>query len=156
MIAGYELENRSLSYFLIDPRKLPPPAPPTDAQLQAFLKQNAAALKRPEMRNLTIVRFSTKALAPSMPVDQAAVLKLYNFRKDSLSQPEKRSLIEIPVKNAGAAQAIAAKRLKAGEWPRRGRQVARRATRSPIPRRPRRRSPTPRSPTPPSPCKPAR
>ena len=41
VIAAFELESRNLSYFLIDPRKLPQPAPPTDAQLQAFMTQNA-------------------------------------------------------------------------------------------------------------------
>ena len=116
VIAGYELEGRSLSYFVIDPRKLPTPPAPTDAQLQAFLTQNAAALKRPEFRMLTVLRFSAKALAPTMQADPAAVQKLYDFRKDSLSTPEKRSLVEIPAKDAAAAQAIVAK-LKAGAAP---------------------------------------
>jgi peptidyl-prolyl cis-trans isomerase D len=62
------------------------------------------------------VRFSAKTLAPTLPVDQAAVEKLYAFRKDSLSTPEKRSLIEVPVKDAATAQAIAAK-LNAGVAP---------------------------------------
>lgn len=116
VIAGYELEGRGLSYFLIDPSKLPPPAPPTDAQLQAFMTQNAGALKRPEFRNLTVLRFSAKALAPTLAPDQAAVQKLYNFRKDSLSTPEKRSLVEVPAKDAASAQAVLAK-LKAGVAP---------------------------------------
>jgi len=116
VIASFELEGRGLSYFLIDPGKLPPPAPPTDAQLQAFMAQNAGALKRPEFRNLTVLRFSAKALAPTLPADQAAVQKLYDFRKDSLSTPEKRSLVEVPAKDAASAQAIVAK-LKAGVAP---------------------------------------
>jgi peptidyl-prolyl cis-trans isomerase D len=109
VIAAYELESRTLSYFLIDPSKLPPPAPPSDTQLQAFLQQNAAALKRPEFRTLTIVRFSAKALAPTMQADPTAVQKLYDFRKSSLSTPEKRSLVEVPAKDAATAQTIAAK-----------------------------------------------
>ena len=116
VIAAYELEGRSLSYFLIDPAKLPEPATPTDAQLQAFMTQNAAALKRPEFRTLTVVRFSAKALAPSLTADPAAVEKLFNFRKDTLSSPEKRSLVEVPAKDAATAQAIVAT-LKAGMAP---------------------------------------
>jgi peptidyl-prolyl cis-trans isomerase D len=116
VIAAFELESRSLSYFLIDPRKLPQPAPPTDAQLQAFMTQNAQALKRPEFRTLTVVRFSAKALAPTLQADPAAVQKLYDFRKQSLSTPEKRTLVEVPAKDAATAQAIAAK-LKAGVAP---------------------------------------
>jgi peptidyl-prolyl cis-trans isomerase D len=114
--AGYTLEARTFSYFVLDPRKEPMPSPPTDQQLQQFINQNADKLMRPEMRTLTVVRFSTKTLAPSMPVDPAAVQKLYDFRKDSLSQPEKRSLVEIPAKDAAAANAVAA-RLKAGQSP---------------------------------------
>jgi peptidyl-prolyl cis-trans isomerase D len=116
VIAGYELEGRSLSYFLIDPSKQPAPPAPSDAQLQAFMTQNAAALKRPEFRTLTVVRFSAKALAPTLQADPAAVQKLYDFRKDSLSAPEKRSLVEIPAKDAASAGAIVAK-LKAGVAP---------------------------------------
>jgi peptidyl-prolyl cis-trans isomerase D len=116
VIAAFELENRSLSYFLIDPRKLPQPPAPTDAQLQAFMNQNAQALRRPEFRTLTVVRFSAKALAPTVQPDPAAVQKLYDFRKDSLSAPEKRSLVEVPAKDAATAQAIAAK-IKAGASP---------------------------------------
>ena len=116
VIAGYELEGRSLSYFLIDPAKMPEPATPSDAQLQAFMTQNAAALKRPEFRTLTVLRFSAKALAPSLTADPAAVQKLFNFRKDTLSAPEKRSLVEVPTKDAASAAAIVAK-LKAGVAP---------------------------------------
>jgi peptidyl-prolyl cis-trans isomerase D len=116
LIAGFELESRSLSYFVIDPRNLPPLVPPTDAQLQAFMHENAPRLMEPELRTLTLVRFSAKALAPSMPVDDAALRKLYNFRKDAASTPEKRTLVEIPLKDAAAAAAVV-KRLKSGEAP---------------------------------------
>ncbi|MDR3507281.1 MAG: peptidyl-prolyl cis-trans isomerase [Caulobacteraceae bacterium] len=116
LIAAYGLESRNLSYFILDPHNVAPPTPPTDQELQTFLNQNAAALKRPEMRILTVVRFSAKAMAASMPVDEAAVTKLYNFRKDAASAPEKRSLAQIPVKDAATALAVAAK-LKAGQDP---------------------------------------
>jgi peptidyl-prolyl cis-trans isomerase D len=116
LVAGYTMENRSVSYFVIQPNKALEPPPPTDAQLTTFMNQNKAALSRPEMRVLTIVRFSPKALAPTMPVDQAAVQKLYDFKKDAQSTPEKRSLVEIPAKDPAGA-AAAAKRLQAGESP---------------------------------------
>ena len=116
LIAGYELEQRSLSYFVVDPSKVPQPTPPTDAQLQAFMTQNADKLMRPEFRTLTVLRFSAKGLAASLPADPATVQKLYDFRKDTLSQPEKRSLVQVPAKDAAEAQAIAAK-IKAGMPP---------------------------------------
>jgi peptidyl-prolyl cis-trans isomerase D len=116
LMASYALENRTLSYFLLDPHNVTPPSPPTDQQLQAFISQHADQLRRPETRVLTVVRFSAKALAPTLTPDPADVQKMYNFRKDSLSQPEKRSLVEIPAHDAATAQAIAAK-LQAGQTP---------------------------------------
>jgi peptidyl-prolyl cis-trans isomerase D len=109
LIAGYEMEGRGLTYFVVDPSKVPPPTPPTDAQLQAFMTQNADKLKRPEFRTLTVLRFSAKDLAATLQPDPAAVQKLYDFRKDTLSTPENRSLVQVPVKDAATAQAIAAK-----------------------------------------------
>ena len=116
VIASYELESRNVSYLILNPKSVPPPAAPTDAQLQALINQNAAALTRPEMRTISLVRFSAKAIAPSMPVDEAAVQKLYAFRKDSLSQPEKRSLVEFSTRDTAKAVAIA-QALKAGQDP---------------------------------------
>ncbi|HEX4199855.1 MAG TPA: peptidyl-prolyl cis-trans isomerase [Caulobacteraceae bacterium] len=114
VIAGYELESRNVSYLVLNPKSVPQPAPPTDAQLQALISQRG--LNLPEMRTISLVRFSAKAIAPSMPVDEAAVQKLYAFRKDSLSQPEKRSLVEFSTRDAAKAAAIAAA-LKAGQVP---------------------------------------
>jgi peptidyl-prolyl cis-trans isomerase D len=116
LIAGYELENRDLSYFIVDQRNVPPVPPPTDPDLQAFVKQNAAKLMAPELRILTIVRFSAKALAPTMPADDAEVRKLFDMKKGQAAAPEKRSLVEIPVKDQATAEAVS-KRLKAGEAP---------------------------------------
>ncbi len=116
LFAVYQQETRDLDFFVLDPHAVPQPPLPTDAQLQAFINQHADAFKRPEMRQLSVVRLSAKALAPSMPVDPAALQTLYDFRKAAAATPEKRSLIIIPVKTA-ADGAKAAAALKAGQDP---------------------------------------
>lgn len=116
LMAVAQFENRTFSTFLIDESKVAKPAAPTDAQLTAFMNENADRLRRPETRELSYVRFSTKALEATMPVDPAALQKLYDFKKDTMSKPEMRSLVQIPVKNAGQATQVA-QRLKAGEDP---------------------------------------
>jgi peptidyl-prolyl cis-trans isomerase D len=113
-VAG--LENRDVSYFILDPKTVPQPAPPTDAQLTAFMAAHAAQLMRPEMRVVELVKFSAAALAPTVTVDAAAIQKEFDFRKDSLSTPETRSIVQIPVKSA-AEGADAAARLTKGEDP---------------------------------------
>ena len=116
VIASYLLESRSLSYFVLDPHSIPMLAQPTDAQLQALLNEHATELTRPEMRTLSVVRFSAKSIAPSMLVDEMKVQALYRSRVGDLSQPEKRSLIEFTTQDAAKAAAILAK-LKAGQDP---------------------------------------
>ncbi len=115
LTAIYELEARDVGYFMIDPRSVPQPAQPTDAQLQAFMKENAERMTLPEFRVLTVVAF-TPAQVGEVKVDPAEVQKRFDFRKDTLSRPETRTLIQIPAKDAAAAQAIAG-RLTKGEDP---------------------------------------
>lgn len=114
--AVYELEDRDVAYFAIDPRSVPAPAAPTDAQLTQFMNENAARLTRPEFRILTVAYFSPAMVSQNLPIDPAELQKRYEFRRDTISQPETRSLVQIPAKDAAAAQAIAA-RLTKGEDP---------------------------------------
>ncbi|MET3527562.1 peptidylprolyl isomerase [Phenylobacterium koreense] len=114
--AIFELEARDVGYFVIDPRSVQPPAQPTDAQLTTLMKENADRLTLPEFRVLTVVAFTPAQLSGEIPVDEAEVKKRFDFRKDTLSRPETRSLVQIPVKDAATAQAVAA-RLTKGEDP---------------------------------------
>jgi peptidyl-prolyl cis-trans isomerase D len=114
--AAPALETRDVSYFTIGIDNVVPPTPPTEAQLEAFMKAHAAQLTRPEMRVLTLVSFSAKALAPSIKVDPSDVEKEFALRKSTLSNPEKRTVIQIPVRSP-ADGAAAAQRLSKGEDP---------------------------------------
>jgi peptidyl-prolyl cis-trans isomerase D len=55
-------------------------------------------------------------VSQTLPISAADLQKRYEFRRDTLSQPETRSLVQIPVKDAAAGQAVAA-RLNRGEDP---------------------------------------
>jgi peptidyl-prolyl cis-trans isomerase D len=114
LVAAVGLEGRTFSYFVLPPTAVPPPTAPTEAQMLAFLKENGRKL--PEARALSVIRFSAAEAGAALPVDPAAVQKRFNFEKDSLSTPEKRSLIEVPAKDAATAAAVSA-RLKHGEDP---------------------------------------
>ena len=114
--AVYEGETRTLTYYVVDPRIAGTPPPPTDAQLQAFLKENAAQLTRPESRVISLVRFSAAQVAATVAIDEKEVQRQFEFRKDSLSEPERRTLVQIAAPNQAAAAQIAS-RLRAGEAP---------------------------------------
>ncbi len=114
--AAYAGEGRTFDYFVLPATAVPAPAQPTDAAMNGFIKQNSAQLMRPESRIFTVAAFSSQALAAKTPADPALVQKRFDFEKDTLSQPEKRSLVEVPVRDAGQGQSVAA-RLNKGEDP---------------------------------------
>ena len=114
--AVLDMETRDVGFFAVDPRSVTPPPMPTDAQLTQFMKDNAAQLMRPEFRVLSVVRFSPTMVSQNLPIDEAELKKRFDYRKDTLSQPETRTVAQIPVKDAKTAQAVA-QRLSKGENP---------------------------------------
>jgi peptidyl-prolyl cis-trans isomerase D len=116
MVSDFEFESHNLSLVALDPKVLGAPPVPTDAQLEAILKANTNALMAPEMRTLTVVRFSAKDQAPAAVADPTEVRKRYDFRKDTLSKAETRTVVQIPAKTPQDAAAIAAK-LNQGQDP---------------------------------------
>ncbi|MBP7704396.1 MAG: SurA N-terminal domain-containing protein [Caulobacter sp.] len=108
------MEQRDLAYFRLTPASIGQITPPTDAEMTAFMKANAAQLTKPEYRSFSIVRLSRKAFEPGVTVDPAEVQKRFEFEKDSLGRAELRTVVQINVKDAGQAAAVAA-RLNKGE-----------------------------------------
>ena len=109
-------EGRNIQWFSVQPGMVPAVTPPTDAQLEAFIKDNASSFTKPETRNITVAAFSASSIAPTLQVNPVDVQKRFDFEKDSLSTPEKRTVIQIPAKTpAAAADAVA--RLRRGEDP---------------------------------------
>lgn len=109
-------ESRDVALFNVGPGAVEPPKPPTDAQLNDFMKANAERLMRPEFRVLSVVRFSAAQVAGQVKVSEADIRKQFDFRKESLNRPETRSLVQIPARDAAAARTLA-DRLAKGEDP---------------------------------------
>ena len=115
-VAAYNGEARDITWFPLNPAITGAPVKPTDLQLAAYVKDNAARFTKPELRLLSFVRFSSAEVAKTLTASDADVLKRFNFEKDTLSKPETRSLVEVPVKDA-AAGAKAADLLRMGQDP---------------------------------------
>jgi len=75
------LEQRDLAYLVVTPQSVGKISEPTDAEIQAFMKENAAQLTLPEFRGMTIVRLSRKAMEGSVTVNPAEVQKRSTSRK---------------------------------------------------------------------------
>jgi peptidyl-prolyl cis-trans isomerase D len=62
----------------------------------------------PERRTISLIRFSAKAVAPTMTVDPKAVEQQFEARKAQYAKPELRSLVEIPLNDASKAAQVQA------------------------------------------------
>lgn len=114
--AMVDLEQRDLGYFEVGVRDVEPPKPPTDAQLQTFMEENKAQLQRPEFRVISLVRFAPRPEDMQTPVTDEQLQERFEFRRDTLSEAETRSLVQIPARDEAAARQIA-ERLRKGEDP---------------------------------------
>ncbi|ESQ94202.1 peptidylprolyl isomerase [Asticcacaulis benevestitus] len=113
--AAVTLQNRDASLFVVNQSNIILPAPPTEADLNAFYTARLPQLQMPELRQASVVRFAVDNYK-DIKVDEAAVRKLYDARLATLAAPETRSFVQVTAQNAGDANAIASA-LKAGKTP---------------------------------------
>ncbi|HWF01512.1 MAG TPA: SurA N-terminal domain-containing protein [Caulobacteraceae bacterium] len=104
--AATGLQNRDVSFFTLSAATMAQPHPPSDAELLAFERAKAAQLTRPEMRTITLVRFSAAKLVAGVNIDKAQIEKAFNDRRATLSSAETRSLVQIPLRDPRQAQAV--------------------------------------------------
>jgi peptidyl-prolyl cis-trans isomerase D len=116
LLAGRALETRDGRWFLVTPAMVGATPAPTDAQLQSFIAENAAQLRRPEFRMASVVLFSASSDASTAAIPEARILERFNFKKDSLSTPETRTFVTLTAPTKAAADKIAAA-LRAGQSP---------------------------------------
>jgi len=88
---------------------------PTDAQLNAFIQENADRLRAPEFRMVSVVLFTPEQnAAPS--ISDERIRERFEFKKDSLGKPETRTFVTLTAPNRDVAQKIAAA-LRTGQSP---------------------------------------
>jgi peptidyl-prolyl cis-trans isomerase D len=110
------LQTRDATIFQLNAKALGPLPTPTQADLQQLYNTLGDSVRRQETRALTLVVFDPRKVAETVTVDPAEVQKVFNFRKDSYSTPEKRTFVQISAKD-GASAARIAQALKAGQAP---------------------------------------
>ncbi|HYC99281.1 peptidylprolyl isomerase [Brevundimonas sp.] len=88
---------------------------PTDAQLASFMSQNAAALRNPEFRTGSLVIFDNPA-DRNIAISDEKIQARFDFRKDALSLPERRTFTTLTAPTRAAADRIA-NALRAGQAP---------------------------------------
>ena len=117
VLASQALETRDARWFTVTQTMAGSTPAPTDAQLTTFMNQNAdqLGLRMPESRTASLVLFDD-GVAPPAELTEARIEERFNFRRDALSLPEKRSFVTLTAPNRAAADRIAAA-LRAGQSP---------------------------------------
>lgn len=115
LLAGSAYETRDGRWFEVTRAMAGQVSAPTDAQLNAFIQENAERLRAPEFRMVSVVLFTPERdAAPAISEDR--IRERFQFKKDSLGKPETRSFVTLTAPNRETAQKVAAA-LRAGQSP---------------------------------------
>jgi len=115
VLASQALETRDGRWFTVTQAMAGSAPAPTEAQLTTFMNENAdqLGLRMPESRTASVVLFDDGAAATAAPTE-ARIEERFNFRRDALSLPERRTFVTLTAPNQAAADRIAAA-LRAGQ-----------------------------------------
>lgn len=115
VLANQAMETRDGRWFTVTQAMAGRAPTPTDAQLTAFMNQNAARLRQPEFRSGTLVLFDNPADVSGAITDER-IQERFEFRREALSRPERRTFVTLTAPTQAAAERIAAA-LRAGQAP---------------------------------------
>lgn len=113
--ANQTQQTRDGRWFILTQQMAGTAPQPTDAQLNAFMSQNASDLRNPEFRSGSLVVFSNPA-DQNIAISEEKIRARFEFRKDALSLPERRTFVTLTAPTRAAADRIAAA-LRAGQAP---------------------------------------
>jgi peptidyl-prolyl cis-trans isomerase D len=100
---AYRSEFRTAEVLTIPTAAMKPPAP-TDEQLAAYHKANAAKYTAPEYRTITLVLVRPEDAAARVPVTDKDLEAAYAMRKAEFTTPETRTLRQINFKDEATAK----------------------------------------------------
>ncbi len=113
--ANQTQQSRDARWFVLTQAMAGTAPRPTDPQLNSFMSQHAAELRTPELRSGTLVVFASPA-DRDIEISDEKIRARYEFRKDALSTPERRTFTTLTAPTQAAADRIAAA-LRAGQTP---------------------------------------
>ena len=115
LYANINQQTRDGRWFMLTQAMAGTAPQPTDAQLTSFMSQNAAQLRVPELRTGMLVIFRNPE-DQNIAITEEKIRARYEFRKDSLSLPERRTFTTLTAPTRAAAERIA-NALRAGQDP---------------------------------------
>jgi len=115
VIANQTQQRRDGRWFTVTQAMAGTAPAPTDAQLTTFMQQNAAQLRRPELRRASVIVFDNPADAQA-PITDAQIQERFEFRRPALAVAERRTFTTITAPSQAVADRVAAA-LRAGQTP---------------------------------------
>jgi peptidyl-prolyl cis-trans isomerase D len=110
----YLNEQRTIAYVTLDPAKLPKPADPDEAALQAQYEKSKRQLIIPETRKFSVLILTRDEIDKRSVVEPADIRAAYDQAPSSWNIPEQRRIQQIVLKSRDEAVAVA-KDIEAGK-----------------------------------------
>ncbi len=98
------LENRTITYLLIEEDKIEAPAPSEEEAIASYLDENQDNFRTPERRGLTYIWVSPDSLADAESVSDEEAEEYYQSQLDLYSTPATRTLRQIVFETEEEAQ----------------------------------------------------
>jgi len=114
LLAAQAMETRDGAWFTVTQAMAGSAGQPTEEQLNAFVQEMDAQLRRPEFRQVSLVLFTPAANEARPAVTEEQLRERFEFRKDTLAQPEKRTFTVLSAPSKDVADKITAE-LRAGK-----------------------------------------
>ncbi len=104
LIQTYRGEQRIVEYFAIDPVKSVKLGEPSETDLRKTYDENKPRFMTPETRQVEALMITAKDATKKLTFSDDALKEEYAKRKESLSVPERRKVLQLSLKDAATAE----------------------------------------------------
>jgi peptidyl-prolyl cis-trans isomerase D len=116
LVLAFETEQRTISLAEVPAAQVGAIPAPTQAQIETFYREHRAAFSVPEYRAITLVYARASDFTARVQIPEARLHEEFDRRRDSLTEPERRSFVQLSAPDEAKARA-ATQRLASGEDP---------------------------------------
>ena len=107
MLHRFREEARKISYFTVDPAKVPSPGEPDEAKLQATYEQNKRSFMTQELRTAAVVTLTVDDVKKNLAISDADIKAAYEQDPERFNTPEKRRVQQIAFTDKAKAETAA-------------------------------------------------
>jgi peptidyl-prolyl cis-trans isomerase D len=100
-------QKRILDVVTVDASRIGGIPEPGDKALHEFYDANQHAFETPEYRGITVATLSTESLAKEVSISDDQVKKEYETKREQLSNPERRDVIQVVLQDEDKAKQLA-------------------------------------------------